>query len=146
MEDNQVRYQRHVRLFFYCIVGGVIALLSFGLLKLLFPFALAWLAALLLQPTLGKLTKLTGFSRGTVGFLLLLLTAFVGGGLLWWLISRIATELPQLASGLANGAEQITDRFSDLANRLRAHLPFLSSMSEEKWNSLGSEVLQKGME
>lgn len=144
MEDNQERYRRHVRLFFYCIAGGAIALLSFALLKLLFPFALAWLTALLLQPALVKLTRLTGFSRGTVGLLLLLATAIVGGGLLWWLISRMATELPQLASGLADGAEQITGRFSALANRLRAHLPFLSSLSEEKWNSLGSEVLEKG--
>ena len=145
MEDNQERYRRHLRLFFYFIVGGVIALLSFVLLKLLFPFALAWLTALLLQPALGKLTKLTGFSRGTVGVLLLILTALVGGGLLCWLIARIATELPQLAAGLAQGAEELIDRSVSMADRLREHFPFLSVMSEEKWSSLGQRLLQNGI-
>ena len=145
MEDNQDRYRRHLRLFFYFIVGGVIALLCFALVKLLFPFALAWLTALLLQPALGKLTRLTGLSRGKMGGLLLVVTALVGGGLLCWLIARIATELPQLASGFAEGAEELIRRALAMAERLRARFPFLSAMSEEKWNSLGQRLLQNGI-
>lgn len=145
MEDSQERYHRHLRLFFYFMVGGVIALLSFLLLKLLFPFALAWMVALLLQPAVGKLTKATGFSHGAVGSILLLLVVLLGGGILCWLFFRLSTELPALASGLSEGAEQVTQRFSWLFARLRERLPFLSSLSDEKWNSLGSELLQNGV-
>lgn len=145
MEDSNERYRRHLRLFFYFIVGGVIAAFSLVLLKLLFPFALAWLLALLLQPALRKLTKATGFSHGAVGILLLLLIALLGGGILCWLFARLATELPELASGLSKGAEQVTERFSSFFYRLRDRLPFLSSLSDEKWNSLGSELLQNGV-
>ena len=145
MDDQTARYRRHLRLFFYCVVGGVMAGVGFFALKLLFPFALAWMMALLLQPALQKLTKLTGFSRGTVAILLLLVTALVGGGLLFWLFSRLATELPQLAAGLSEGAEQITRRLSGMAEAMRHKLPFLSALPDEKWNALGSELMEKGI-
>lgn len=145
MEDRSGAYQRHVRQFFYCLLWSAMVLAGFYAVKLLFPFALAWLVALLLQPALHRLTRLTGLSRGKVGILLLLLTALVGGGLLFWLISRLSAELPQLATGLSDGAAQISQRLSGMAEGLRQRLPFLASLSDEKWNALGSTLMEKGM-
>lgn len=145
MENSNTRYERHRRSFFYFLVGGILTLLAFGVVKLLLPFALAWLLALLLQPAMRKLTRATGFSRGVVGTLLLLVTVVAGGGVIVWLCGRLVTELPQIAAGLSEAAERFTGQVENFSGGLRKRLPFLSVLPEEKWEELGGEVLNEGV-
>lgn len=145
MDNATARYERHRRSFFYFLVGGILTLLAFGLFRLLFPFVLAWLLALLLQPAVRKLTRVTGFSRSAVGLLLLAVTVVAGGGGIVWLCGRLATELPQIAEGLSDAAARLAEQTERFSANLRSRLPFLSVLPEEKWKELGGELLNEGV-
>lgn len=145
MEEQEYRYRRHLRLFFYSVVGVLLFGLVLLLIRILFPFALAWLLALLLQPAIGKLSGRTGLSRKASGILLLLLTLLAGGGVLFWLCARLITELPELADSAVQAAEKLSQEAQTLTVRLHEKLPFLRAFSREDRSELLSKLLREGI-
>lgn len=145
MEEQESRYRRHLRLFFYVVVGALLFALVLLLIRILFPFALAWLLALLLQPAIGKLSCRMGLSHKTSAILLLLLTLLAGGGLLVWLCGRLITELPALADSAVEAAESLSHEAQALATRLHEKLPFLRAVSEEDRSELLGKLLREGI-
>lgn len=145
MEDRETRYRRHQRQLFYCIVWILLAAAALLLIRLLFPFVLAWLLALLLQPAIAKLAAFTGLSRKAAGILLLTLTLLAGGGLLIFLCTRLVTELPELAESLAKATKGLSQQMGALTDRLREKLPFLGTLSEETRDRLFGNLLNEGV-
>lgn len=146
MEDRENRYRRHQRWLFYCAAGGLLTVAAVFLLRLLFPFALAWLLALLLQPAIAKLSAFTGFSSKASGILLLTLTLLAGGGLIVFLCTRLVTELPALADSLSKAVEGFSEKWSDLLQRWQKRLPLLGALSEEARSEFLGNLLREGAE
>jgi sporulation integral membrane protein YtvI len=145
LEEKDFRFRRHVRFFFYSVVTAVLFVLALLLFKLLFPFALAWLLALLLQPAIGKLSLRTGLSHKTSAILILLITLLAGGALVGWLCSRLITELPELADSAVQAAETISEKVQEITAHLHQKIPFLRSISEKDRSELLGKLLREGI-
>ena len=145
MEDQDARYRRHQRQLFYCIVGILLTAAAILLLRILFPFALAWLLALLLQPAIAKVSTLTGLSVKAAGILLLTLTLLAGGGLLTFLCTRLVTELPELADSLSQAAESLSARAGEITSGLHEKIPLLGALPEEERSEFFGKLLQEGL-
>ncbi|MBQ8381813.1 MAG: sporulation integral membrane protein YtvI [Clostridia bacterium] len=145
MEDQDARYRRHQRQLFYCIVGILLTAAAILLLRILFPFALAWLLALLLQPAIAKLSAFTGLSSKATGILLLTLTLLAGGGLLIFLCARLVTELPELADSLSQAAEGLSAKAGEITDRLHEKIPLLGALPEEDRNAFFGNLLREGL-
>ncbi len=146
MEDPNARYRRHQRQLFYCIVGILLTVAAILLLRILFPFALAWLLALLLQPAIAKLSAFTGFSAKAAGILLLTVTLLAGGGLLIFLCTRLVTELPKLAESLSQAAEGLSAKAGAITDRLYEKIPLLGALPEEDRSAFIGNLLREGLE
>lgn len=145
MEKQDLCYRRHLRLFFYAVVGALLFAIALLLAKLLFPFVLAWILALLLQPAISKLSLQTGLSHKTAAILLLSLTLLAGGGLLVWLCGRLLTELPELTDSAVETAEHLSEKAQALTATLQRKLPFLHAISEEDRSELFGKLLREGI-
>ncbi len=144
MEDRDARFHRHLRLLFYWIVGGLLVFAALFLLRILFPFALAWLLALMLQPAVSGLSSLTGLSGKASGILLLTVTLLAGGGLLVWLCGRLVTELPALAESLSEAVEGLARRAEQYADSLHEKIPFLNALPEKDRSAFWGDLLRRG--
>ena len=145
MDGRDTGFRRHLRLFFYCIVGVLLIILLGLLVKLLFPFVLAWLLALLLQPAIEKLSVRTRLSRKGAAIILLLLTLLAGGGLIVWLGGRLVTELPELAESAGKAAERISHTVQTMTENMQKKLPFLRAFSEEAKSKLIGNLLSQSI-
>lgn len=145
MKDQDARYRRHQRQLFYCIVGVLLTAAAVLLLRILFPFALAWLLALLLQPAIAKLSAFTGLSGKAAGILLLIVTLLAGGGLLGWLCGRLVTELPELADSLSRAVEGFSASANGITDFLHQKLPILKALPEEDRGKFWGNLLQDGV-
>lgn len=145
MEDQDARYHRHQRQLFYCIVGILLTVAGILLLRILFPFALAWLLALLLQPAVSKLSAVTGLSAKAAGILLLTFTLLAGGGLLVFFGARLATELPALSDSLAQAAEGLSEKAGAITERLHEKIPLLKVLPEEDRSEFFGNLFKEGL-
>ncbi len=142
MERFESKYQKHRAMFFYAALFVLAVLAIFAGIRLLLPFGIAWLLALLLQPLISWLTRFTGLRRGAVSVILLLLLLCGGGALLFYLGGRMVLELKKLAEQLGSQAEQIGEWFYRMTEMLKDKLPVMGAMESEDWISFGSGLLK----
>ena len=145
MEKYRRRYYRHRKVLFDCMTVVFIFLILGSLFKLLFPFIAAWILALLLQPSVGKLSAHTRFSRKAAAIFLLLFTLLAGGGLIVGMLGRLVTELPDLAESAGKAADKASRIVQASIVRLQEKLPFLRAFSEEDRSELIGKLLREGL-
>lgn len=145
MTPLEPQYQKHRAVFFYAAMAVIAALLIFALIKLLLPFAIAWLLALLLQPTISWLTRKTGLKRGVVSIAILLILISLGGALLYGLGGRMLLELRNFAERIADRADEIGAWFDRTVKLLKEKLPLIGEIEPETLSGVGSGLLRDAL-
>ena len=135
-------YRRVLVLAAYFLLGALGAYIFFTLLlKPLLPFLLAWLLAMLIQPTIRAIAARTHLNRKLVAFFCVLFVLLLLFGLVTVLFGQMAGELKGLSSHIIEDtADAVGDLFSSLS-ALSRHLPFL----EEMENREAAEAIQKSL-
>ena len=87
------------------------------IVPLLLPFLIAWGAAALLEPVVGRMQR-RGIARGLAAGLCLLAALAAAGALLWLPLHRLSRELEELSSGFP----EILARLSDFLSRWEGKL------------------------
>lgn len=145
MTPFESKYEKHRACFFYAALIVIAALLIFAGIRLLMPFAVAWLMALLLQPAIGWLTRKTGLSRGVISVAILVVLLVGGGSLLYYLGGRMIIELRHFAEQLGGRAEEIGAWFDRTEKLLKEKLPLLGEIEPETLSGLGSGLLKDAL-
>ncbi len=139
------KYEKHRAMVFYALLVIAAALLIFAGIKLLLPFAIAWLLALLLQPTISFLARKTGLKRGVISVVLLLILILGGGALLYYLGGRMLLELKNFAEQLSGRADELGAWFDRMTVLLKEKLPLLGEIEPETLSGLGSGLLKDAL-
>lgn len=145
MTPFETNYEKHRAVCFYAVIMLAAGLLILASLKLLFPFAIAWMLALLLQPTISWLTRKTGLKRGVISVAILLLLLLGGGSLLYYLGGRMILELKDFAGQLGGRADEIGAWFDELEKWLKDKLPLLGEIESDTLVGLGSGLLKDAL-
>lgn len=145
MTPFESKYEKHRAVFFYAALIIIAAVLIFAGLRLLFPFAVAWLLALLLQPMINWLTRKTRLKRGVVSIVVLLILLLGGGAVLYYLGGRMLLELKNFAEQLGGRADEIGVWFDRLERWLRDKLPLLGEIEPDTLSGLGSGLLKDAL-
>lgn len=145
MKQLGSEYEKHRAYFFYAALIVIAALLVFAGIKLLMPFAIAWLLALLLQPAIGWLTRKTGIKRGVISVAMLAILLVGGGALVYYLGGRMIIELRHFAEQLGGRADEIGAWFDRTEQLLKEKLPLLGEIEPETLSGLGSGLLKDGL-
>lgn len=139
------KYEKHRAICFYALLIIGALLLIFAGIKLLLPFAVAWLLALLLQPTISWLTRKTGLRRGVVSVAILLILLCGGGALLYSLGGRMILELKSFADQIGGRADEIGAWLDRMEGWLKDKLPLLDEIEPETLSGLGSGLLKDAL-
>lgn len=145
MTPFESKYEKYRAIFFYTLMIALSALLILAGLRLLLPFAVAWLLALLLQPTISWLTRKTGLKRGIISVAVLLILLLGGGALIYYLGGRMILELKNFAEQLGGRVDEIGAWFDRLEIWVKEKLPLLGELEPDTLSGLGSGLLKDAL-
>ena len=124
-------YQRILVIAAYFLLAAVLGyiLLRFLFLPLL-PFLCAWIIAMLLRPTVDRISRRTRLSRKIVAFFAVSFVFLLIFGLLGILGGRVFSELQELSETLMSDAAGAVGDFFDSLNELSSRIPFLDRIED----------------
>lgn len=129
--SNETSFQRHVRYAFYALAAAALIFVGYYLIaKLLFPIVLAWLLALLLQPLIRFVTRLTRLPRKSVSAVIFVLILSALSTLFIFLFNRLYREVAGLVGYLAENGDSLIDAAKGKLDGFFQRFGFLSNADE----------------
>ncbi len=115
----------------YIILGTAAAVITVKyLLEPCLPFLLAWLTAMLLRPSIRKISKRTGISEKAVSAVSIVFVLMLVIGAVTVLFGRLVSELKGIAENLMSDAAGAVGDVFDYLERISEKLPFTDGDGE----------------
>lgn len=137
----QEGYKRILVTALYIVIGGLLAFVFFKyLLRLLIPFIMAWLVALVIRPIAETLHKRTGISKKVLSVILVVLLIVVAGAFFIFVLDKLIYEFKGIVSTVSKNSDLWVSHILDTVNKMIDKVPFLKTFGseEEMLNSFGS--------
>lgn len=139
-EEN---YKKHVIIFFYAAVSVLIAVAAFYILtRLMMPFVLAWLVALVFQPLINKCVKRTGIPKKIISTIMLMIVLALVAYCAVALVNRGYGEMKKLVDYLAENSESIVGSVTKTGEKIINKFRFGSDIDVEYINGMAKNVLE----
>jgi len=124
-------YQRILVIAAYVLVAAVLLYISLRFLLLPFlPFLCAWVIAMLLRPTVDRISRRTRLSRKLVAFFAVSFVFVLVFGLFGIIGGRVLGELRELSETLMSDAAGTVGDFFDSLDELSNRFPFLDRIED----------------
>lgn len=114
-----------VLVFYAALICGAVWLGWRLLTGILLPFVLAWLLAFALEPLVRRCAGDSERRRRVVGVVFLSVTLLLAGVAIYHALERVWSESGRILKTVADGADTVLARLTDLAGRLGERFPFL---------------------
>ncbi len=113
----------------YAAIGALGAFIFFKFLLMpLLPFILAWVTAMVIRPTVRRISKSTGISQRIVSFVCVLLFFLIIFGLFIGICSKAVGEIGGLSKTVLSGLADAVGDIFDYIENFSEKLPFLDGI------------------
>ncbi len=140
------RYKKHKAICFYAAVFIVITVASFYIItRLMMPFVIAWIVALMFRPLIDRCVRRTGIPRKIISTVMLMIVLSLVLYSAAALIDRGYGELKRLAEYLANNSESIVSTFTGFGKKIMNKFHVGSDIDVDYINSMAKRVLENSV-
>ncbi len=126
-------YKRILVMSFYIVLGALLVFVFFKyLLKLLLPFIVSWLVALIIRPVAETLHCRTGIPKKILSVILVLLLIVIIGAILFFMLDKLIYEFRGIVGLLNKNADVWIADILKLVNNVIDKIPFLKTFGSEE--------------